>query len=123
MDHPYLEQVPLFKSLPKTELEHLAGLMRIRSLPAGEVLFREGDHGDHFYVIDNGEVEIIKAFGTENERLIAVRKAGDFIGELSLINPAGRRMAMVRARTNAALWQLSRQDFEEVLNNLSLIHI
>lgn len=117
MDHPYLEQVPLFQSLPKAELEHLARQMQIRSLHAGEILFREGDHGDHFFVIDNGEVEIIKAFGTENERLIAVRKPGDFIGELSLINPAGLRMAMVRARTNVALWQLSRQDFEEVLNN------
>ena len=117
MDHQYLGQVPLFQSLPQAELEHLASLMQICSLHAGEILFREGEQGDHFYVIDNGEVEIIKAFGTENERLIAIRTPGDFIGELSLINPAGLRMAMVRARTNVALWQLSRHDFEEVLNN------
>ncbi len=117
MDHQYLGQVPLFQSLPQQELEHLANQMQICSLQAGEILFREGDQGNHFYVIDNGEVEIIKAFGTENERLIAIRKPGDFIGELSLINPAGLRMAMVRARTNVALWQLSRQDFEEVLNS------
>jgi serine phosphatase RsbU (regulator of sigma subunit) len=103
--------------LPKAELEHLAGQMQICNLSPGEILFREGDHGDHFYVIEHGDVEIIKAFGTENERLIAIRQSGDFIGELSLINPAGLRMAMVRARTEVSLWQLSRHDFEEVLNN------
>jgi serine phosphatase RsbU (regulator of sigma subunit) len=84
-------------------------------------LFEEGDQGEHFYVVADGEIQVIKASGTPNERTLAVRSAGDFIGELSLINPAGRRMACVRSSTGARLWRLSRADFDEVIQANPLI--
>ncbi len=61
-------------------------------------------------------MEVVKAAGTPDERLIAIRKKGEFIGELSLINPEGTRMASVRTTSGARLWQLSRKEFDEVIH-------
>jgi sigma-B regulation protein RsbU (phosphoserine phosphatase) len=115
MDPKHLSKVPLFQKLPPNEIDLLAEKMKETEISAEDILFREGDHGDHFYVIAEGELEVIKALGKREERLIAVRGDGEFLGELSLINPDGIRMACVRAKTDAKLWQLSREDFETAL--------
>ena len=121
MDPKQLARVPLFQRLPEEDLKKLASKMEEITQTAGELLFCEGDRGDYFFVISEGKLEVIKAMGTSEERLIAVRIGGEFIGELSLINPLGTRMASVRARTDAQLWQLSRHDFEKILEQNSSI--
>lgn len=115
MDPNNLSQVPIFKKLPVNEVNYLASKMQETVIPADSMLFKEGERGDHFYVIAEGEIEVIKSLGKREERLIAVRGKGEFIGELSLINPEGTRMACVRARSDVKLWQLSRQDFDTAL--------
>lgn len=115
MDPRKLGQVELFKDLQFPELQALAEKMVEVQIPPGTTLFEEGEPGEHFYVVAEGEVEVVKALGKRNERLLAVRKEGNFIGELSLINPTGRRMACVRTASGARLWQLSRDDFDQVL--------
>lgn len=121
MDPQYLANVPLFQKLPQKEVAHLAAQMELLELNHGEVLFHEGDQGEHFYIVAEGEIAVIKAMGTENERLIAIRGAGNFIGELSLINPTGKRMASVRSVTDARLWCLSRKDFDTAARNNALL--
>lgn len=116
MDPKYLSNVQLFKNLPYSELEDLASRMVAVDIPPGSTLFEENEEGKHFYVIADGEVEIIKAVGTPDERLIAVRKKGSFIGELSLINPSGLRMASARTLSGAKLWQLSRDEFDTCIH-------
>lgn len=121
MDPQLLAKVPLFQKLPEKEIFHLAAQMEIVDLPPGATLFNEDDHGEAFYVIAAGEIEVVKAMGTENERLLAVRGPGQFIGEMSLINPAGKRMASVITRSGAKLWQLSRSDFDEAAKHNALL--
>ncbi len=121
MDPKFLANVQLFKNLPYAELEDLASRMMEVDVPPGTTLFEENEEGEYFYVIADGEVEIIKAVGTINERLIAVRKKGDFIGELSLINPSGVRMASAHSANGAKLWQLSRDEFETCIHRNSLL--
>ncbi|MGE5137896.1 MAG: PP2C family protein-serine/threonine phosphatase [Rudaea sp.] len=115
MDIGLLRQVPLFASLPESELERLAASLRITSCPRGSVLIREGDAGDCFYVILSGQVEIIQALDSEDERLLGVRDAGEFVGEMSLINPDGRRTASVRAFSDLQARELSRDEFTRLL--------
>src|SRR5512146_362536 len=81
-------------------------------LKAGEELFAEGSLGDRAYIIKEGEVEILK-FSGGREVLLALRKAGDVIGEMSLLEAAPRN-ASVRARTDCLLLAIS----HEQLNNL-----
>lgn len=110
-------QVPLFASLPGTELRFLASLLDRVQIPPGTLLFREEEPGDYFYLIIDGEIEVIKALGTPDERIIATRRTGDFFGEMSLFEPAGRRTASVRTRTPLCLLQMARADFDVLLQH------
>ena len=52
-----LAQVPLFAALPEAELQALAARLRPLTFPAGAYLVREGERGDQFYLILEGELE------------------------------------------------------------------
>jgi serine phosphatase RsbU (regulator of sigma subunit) len=107
--------VPLFQELPAPEVERLTDELRLVRLAPGEILFREGDPGDRFYVLAAGEVEIYQALGRSEERIIAVRSTGDFIGELSLLNRDGLRTAGVRAREAVQLWEMRHSQFDALI--------
>jgi serine phosphatase RsbU (regulator of sigma subunit) len=111
-----LAKVPLFKDLPASELEHLAATLRVREVPPNTTLIHEGEVGDYIYIVVYGEVEVIKAMGTPEERLVGVRGPGEFIGELSLINPGGRRTASVRTQGPAQLLEMTHSDFDILLH-------
>ncbi len=110
-----LANVPLFQSLPAGELADLAGTLRGVDLPAGQVLFYEGDAGDHFYLILEGQAEIIKALGQEGERRLALRGRGELFGEMSLFRRDAQRTASVRALDAVRLLEMTRGDFDRLL--------
>jgi serine phosphatase RsbU (regulator of sigma subunit) len=109
------EQIPLLASLPVSERAELVASLRPIILSQGALLFREGDPGDSFYIIAEGQVEIVKALGTEDERLLRVQGPATFLGELSLLEPDGVRTASVRACTPVALLTMSRAEFQALL--------
>jgi serine phosphatase RsbU (regulator of sigma subunit) len=115
MPYRLLGQVPLFKNLPEAELKRLSSELRVEELPPGSVLFREGECGDFFYVIREGQFEVLQAIDTPEERVMAVRGPGDFFGELSLFNPDGRRTATVRSKGKVKLWAISHDEFDELI--------
>lgn len=86
------------------------------SLAPGALLCREGEPGDAFYIVLQGEVEIIKALGTGAERLLRVQGPGEFLGELSLLDRAGKRTASVRVSTEVLLAMMARDDFKALLH-------
>ena len=108
-------EVPLFASLPQNELDYLASTLRVLELAPGTILFREGDCGEHFYVISAGWMEVVKALGTPEERLLGVWGPGEFISEMSLMSLDALRTASVRAASPARLLELTRRDFEMLL--------
>ncbi len=110
-----LAQVPLFRNLPQAELERLVQTLQPTRLPTGAVLFHEGDDGDHFFVILEGQVEVVKSMGDQGERVIGKRGAGEFVGELALVNPDRQRTASVRSLEPVLLWQISRDEFESLI--------
>jgi CRP-like cAMP-binding protein len=83
-----------------------------RDYEPGIVLFREGEPGDFMYVIQSGEVEIRRTIG-DVERVLAVLPAGEFFGEMALINQVPRsatavvrrpsRLLVIEARTFEAM--------------------
>lgn len=116
MKEKLLARTPLFKCLPKDEISKLSETLRVLEIPPNQVLFQEGEIGDRFYIIIQGQIEVIKALGTPEERFIGLRGPGEFIGELSLINRAGLRTASVRSSGPAHLWEMSHQEFDELLH-------
>lgn len=111
-----LAKVPLFKDLPTSELEYLATTLSVREVPPNTILIHEGDAGDYIYIVIYGEVEVIKALGTPEERLVGVRGPGEFVGELSLINPGGKRTASVRTQGPAQIMEMTHTDFDSLIH-------
>ncbi len=112
--YDFLKKVPLFSSLPDHDLDRLCEMVTEVDISAGEQLFAEGSPGDKAYVIEKGEIEILKASGGRNV-LLAVRKSGEVIGEMSLLE-AAPRFASGRARTDSVLLAISHEQLDELLN-------
>lgn len=110
-----LRRVPLFAILPHQELEQLAAELIPVITEPGTLLFREDDPGDYCFVIVEGELEIVKALASGDERILGVRGPGELVGEMSLIGEDTHRTASVRARTAMHLLTISRVVFEALL--------
>lgn len=111
----WLAAVPLLAGLDEGARRRLAGRFQAQRVAAGEVVIREGDAGDAFYVIARGKVEVVVAVG-EAERRLAVLADGDFFGEMALVDDAPRS-ASVRALLPSLLLALSRVDFQAMLRD------
>ena len=111
-----LRKVPLFSSLPANEIKYLASRLTPYQCAPGHVLFQEGSWEEEFYILLEGEVEILKSVGTSDERSLGVRKAVTLLGEMSLFNRDGYRTATVRALTALALYKMNRAEFDALLH-------
>jgi MFS family permease len=100
-----LGSVPIFAPLPGASLEHLAGRLVPMRLDPGAMVVREGDQGDRFYIIAEGEVEV-----TQDGAVLSRLGPGDYFGEISLLRDVPRT-ATVTTRTPVVLYALDREDF------------
>lgn len=100
-----LRSMALFAPLSPPILESLARALEPVAARAGDEIIREGDRGDRFYVIADGELEIVRG-----GRVIATRSRGDGFGEIALMYDVPRT-ATVRAVTNARLYALESEVF------------
>lgn len=115
MDKTVFLKIPLFKEMPKLELFKLVNQLPVETVEAGAYLFREGDAGDSLYVVTEGQLDIVLAADTRDEMLLRICGPGEYVGEMSLIMPKGKRTASVRARVDSRVWVMSREKFNEVL--------
>jgi Ca2+:H+ antiporter len=102
----FWKNVPLFKSLPKTEYGKLSSISEPKSFEKGTVLFQAGEPGSEFYVIRSGEA-MLEAPGGLTEDL----GPGDHCGEGALMGTHTRR-ATVTAKTALDTLTISRDNFE-----------
>ncbi len=105
-----LGRTPLFRNLTRAELVELAKVTEDMEVEEGRVLAREGDIGQEFFVIVEGEVSVTKD-GVEIRRLVP----GDFFGEIALIWDSPRRTATVTAATPVRFFVLTRQSFRSLI--------
>lgn len=104
-----LKRAPLFEGLSKKELTELARVTEDLEIAPGEVLCKEGETGQEFFVIVEGETEI-----TSKGKRVAARGDGDFVGEIALLEETTRR-ATVTAKTPLRVFVLTRQDFRRLV--------
>jgi serine phosphatase RsbU (regulator of sigma subunit) len=115
MDEFILHRLPLFASLPESEIQRLAKVSRQRTVPAHTILFYEGEYADNFFVLLEGELDIIKSLGTAEEVVFEIVRPGAVIGEMSLFSQDRRRTASARARMPVQLIELTHTDLENLL--------
>jgi predicted MFS family arabinose efflux permease len=100
-----LRAIPIFAPLPGPTLEHLARALQPLHAAAGTTIFEEGDHGDRFYVVESGRVEVRQEGVLANEL-----GPGDFFGEIALLRDVPRT-AGVAAVEATDLLSLERDEF------------
>ncbi|HEY3313459.1 MAG TPA: cyclic nucleotide-binding domain-containing protein, partial [Anaerolineales bacterium] len=111
-----LREMSLFKELPRGELKYLAYSLRSLAMDANEIIFRENDDGESFYIVISGQVDVIMAMDTPDEKLLGTLGPGEYTGEMSLVIPGGKRSASVRTRSASQLLVMTREDFDELLH-------
>jgi sigma-B regulation protein RsbU (phosphoserine phosphatase) len=111
-----LSSIPLFSSLPSTEINYLAETLTTRHFPEQVILLHEGDSENHFYILLDGQVEIFKALGTADERSLGVREKGTLLGEMSLFTPNSTHTASVRSLTPLELLEMTPVEFDDLLH-------
>lgn len=99
-------KVPFFTKLQAAQIAEIASLLKIYRAVTGEVMMREGDMGETMYFIVSGQMEVRTAAAN------FVLKAGDFFGEIALIEQRPRT-ATVKALTRAQLLILDARDFQK----------
>jgi CRP-like cAMP-binding protein len=100
-----LKSSPLFASLDESAAQALTASLTEHRVGKGEILFHEGEPGDHLYVILEGKVKLGHASTDGRESLLAVLGPGEMFGELSLFDP-GLRTSTATALTEARAYRL-----------------
>lgn len=111
-----IRQIPLFASLPEDEADRLASTLEECAFRPGEIVMTEGSRSTFFYLMIEGEVEIVKALGTPDERIVALVQPGSVLGEMSMFSRDGSHTASVRAHTQLNLLRMSFEQFDSLLN-------
>ena len=104
-----LRKVPLLAGLGRSDLEAVATLADEIDVPAGHVLFREGDIGHEFFIVVTGEVRVQR-----QGRTLEVERAGDFFAEMALILHKPRA-ATATCETDCRLLVLPNREFNSLL--------
>jgi hypothetical protein len=100
-----LRALPMFAALAPPTIERLSANLGIRQAAAGELIIRQGDRGDRFYVIESGEAEV-----EVDGRVARVLEPGAGFGEIALVRNVPRT-ASVRAVTPTVVFSLDRSVF------------
>ncbi|MHB8626920.1 MAG: PrsW family glutamic-type intramembrane protease [Aggregatilineales bacterium] len=110
-----LKQIELFKDVSLADLENLSRAITTRKFRDGELIFDEGQPGDEMFVVTDGTIQILslqKGADTtaSGEKLLNVCKAGDIVGELTLLDGYSRS-ARARAGGETEAFVLRRDQF------------
>ena len=110
-----LRVIPLFKACSDRSIEIISGIVRDESFPEGSVLVREGEPGESLIVIKRGSATVDQA-----GRTLRTLGAGDFLGEISLID-GGPRTATVTADEPIEALVIDRAGFARLMDEFPVV--
>ena len=102
----------IFASLTTDQVDFLVKGFKMMNFEAGEVVIKQGEKGDHFYIVSSGEFEATLA--QENAKVVATYRGGDSFGELALLYNSPRA-ATVTCTQRGKAWVLERKRFRRVM--------
>ncbi len=108
----HLSAVPLFSQLSAKERKTVARTLGVHDVSTGVMLVRQGEAGDTFYVLIEGSAKVVR-----NGRKIAGLEAGQWFGELALLDP-GPRNADVVTTSDASVGVLDAASFKKLVAEL-----
>ncbi|KAK4885113.1 hypothetical protein RN001_001384 [Aquatica leii] len=109
-----VRNILLFRSLDKEQMQDVLDAMFERRVTENELVIKQGDDGDNFYVIESGVYHALVAdAGQEPKHIHTYENSGSF-GELALLYNMPRA-ATIKAATEGSLWAMDRQTFRRIL--------
>ena len=121
MDSSRLKTVPIFSTIEPAVLDGLAAIVEEKTFADGGEVFHEGASGDAMYVILDGAVKIVKMIDPQKglSKDLAILSAGDFFGEMSLIDKSPRSASAV-SLGSSTLARVTSQAFQDLLQKSSI---
>ena len=105
-----LREVPLFSEMDENEVAGIRDIMEEMKFKPGQVIIRENETGDLFYVVTEGQAEVLVRDADGSDIILHVAGPGDFFGELSMLTNRPRS-ARVRAVDHVTTLVLERDEF------------
>lgn len=109
-----LSRVYLFRELTPSEMERVLSISKEIKAKKNEVIFREGDLGDAFYLIVTGGVRISTLVPGVGEEALTILREGEYFGEMALIDDAPRSASAI-ANEDTMLLCIGKDDFRKLL--------
>ncbi len=109
-----LSQVYLFRELTPGEMERVLTISKEKKVKKNEIIFREGDIGDAFYLIVTGSVRISTMVPGVGEEALTILKEGEYFGEMALIDDAPRSASAI-ANDDTMLLCIGKDEFRKLL--------
>lgn len=106
----FLKEVPVLSRLSLYERSKLADALDTETYQPGDAIIKEGEVGENFYLIENGEADVVK----DGERVVKHLTRGDYFGEIALLNDLPRQASVV-ARTPVSVATLDKRGFQRLL--------
>ncbi len=110
------QRITIFAGLGEPALQRLSRKAVRLEVEVGKVVVREGESDNHFYLLLSGSARVVKAFGTDHEVELARLHAGDFFGEMCMLETLPR-VATVQTTIPAVLLRLSAMAFLDLYEN------
>ena len=107
-----LQAMPIFGGIRKDILEYLLGVSELLSVPEGDYFFHEKDRAESIYVLESGEVAVLK-FWNGQQHVLRYLQRGDCFGEMAIMD-LFPRSASIRAVTPCTAIQLSTASFQKI---------
>ena len=117
-DPTLLGDLELFQGLSLQQLAELNGLLRSSSIPAGSHFITAEQPGEVVYVLLEGTVKIYVTQADGREVILAFLGRGDTVGEMSLVDSAGRSANVVTTEPSRVLW-MDRATFQSCLRTIA----
>jgi CRP/FNR family cyclic AMP-dependent transcriptional regulator len=112
-----IARVPLFAGLSKSERGQVASIADEIDFPADKVLIREGERGREFFVLLEGEADVVR-----KGKKLATRRPGEFFGEIALVSSLPR-IATVKTREPVRTLVIRDVDFRALLQRTPAIAV
>ncbi|MGD9379422.1 MAG: cyclic nucleotide-binding domain-containing protein [candidate division WOR-3 bacterium] len=109
-----LSQVYLFRELAPNEMERVLSISKEKKVKKNEIVFKEGDIGDAFYLIVTGSVRISTLVPGVGEEALTILGEGEYFGEMALIDDAPRSASAI-ANDDGMLLHIGKDDFRKLL--------
>ncbi|XP_050524071.1 cAMP-dependent protein kinase type II regulatory subunit [Daktulosphaira vitifoliae] len=109
-----VKNIFIFRALDPEQMNNVIDAMFDRQVRTGDVIIKQGDDGDNFYVIDRGIFEAYVIESDESERLVHTYENTGSFGELALLYNMPRA-ATIKAVSDGLLWAMDRQIFRRIV--------